>query len=430
MKQIFSTIIASILFFCSCKQQVTSVKDYSPFLNTSKFDKKLSANTDEIEFWQHKLLTDSGSYIYKFELALHLIERFHLKANPDDLSKADSLLFNCLSKIGGKEPALYYTLIQNAILQHRFNEAGKYLQRLLDLGGDPLIVKLLSFDVYFEQGKYYEASNAISELGNKNQNFDFLIRNAKLLDHQGKSEASLRQMELAYQIALKKGKPSAINWCLTNLADMYTHAGKIEKAYNYYLSALQKDSSNFHALNGIAKICYLKDKDYENAENIILFSQQIAPRPENYLLLSEIEGGAGNIEIKSQYENLFFKMLYQNKYGNMYNKYILSKIFSGKGNKSEALSISLKEIQNRATPETYSWLAYSYFQNGKIDEATKLVQAEVVGKTFEPESLFIAGIILNKSHKIQSEDCLKQCLKSEFELGPEKYKILQRLLKS
>ena len=147
-------------------------------------------------------------------------------------------------------------------------------------------------------------------------------------------------------------------------------------------------------------------------------------------MLSEIEGGAGNIEIKSQYENLFFKMLYQNKYGNMYNKYILSKIFSGKGNKSEALSISLKEIQNRATPETYSWLAYSYFQNGKIDEATKLVQSEVVGKTFEPESLFIAGIILNKSHKIQSEDCLKQCLKSEFELGPEKYKILQRLLKS
>lgn len=430
MKRNIPFLILTLVFFGSCQRKVSSKNDYAAFLSKSPFQQRAKVNAHEIIFWKTKLLSDTGSYVYKYELAQHLISRFHISANPVDLKIADSLLINSLAKTGGKEPAIYYSLIQNAILQHQFKKANALLNKINNIGGDPFIIKLLSFDVLFEQGKYYYASHVLDELGNKKQSFDYLIRHAKLLDQQGKFEESLNEMEQAYQVALKKGKPAIINWCLTNLADMYSHDGKIEKAYKYYLTALHRDSSNLYALNGIAKILYLHDGDFYKAKEIILFSQQVCAKPENFLLLAQIEELSGNDTMKEKNEKLFLDMLSQKDYGNMYNKYLIELLLSKPGKKNDALYIANSEIENRATPETYSWLAYSLFENGKTTEAVQLIQKEVLGKTFEPESLFIAGIILNKSHKIQSEDCLKQCLKSEFELGPEKYEILQRLLKS
>lgn len=422
-------IMLSLLFFASCQRKVSSKKDYIAFLSKSPFQQRAKANADEIKFWETKLLSDTGSYVYKFELAQHLISRFHISANPVDLKIADSLLINSLTKTGGKEAAIYYTLVQNAILQHQFKEANIFLQQLNYLGGEPFIIKLLSFDVLFEQGKYFDASNILNELGNKKQSFDYLIRHAKLLDQQGNSAESLNEMEQAYQVALKKGKSAIINWCLTNLADMYSHAGKLEKAYKYYLTALQRDSSNLNALNGIAKIAYLHDEDFDKAKEIILFSQQVCEKPENFLLLAQIEELSSNIAMKEKNEALFLDMLSQKNYGNMYNKYLIEILLSKPGKKSEALNIASGEIGNRATPETYSWLAYSLFENGKTTEAVQLIQKEVLGKTFEPESLFLAGVVLNKNNKAQSESCLKECLNSQFELGPHKFKVVKSLLK-
>jgi tetratricopeptide (TPR) repeat protein len=108
----------------------------------------------------------------------------------------------------------------------------------------------------------------------------------KLKDHEGDLESAITSMERAYHRI--EGNKEQAQWTLSNLADMYGHAGKVEEAYENYLKALQINANDDYALKGIAWIALSYDHNSIEAKRIINILASRKRMPEAHLLLAEI----------------------------------------------------------------------------------------------------------------------------------------------
>jgi hypothetical protein len=207
---------------------------------------------------------------------------------------------------------------------------------------------------------------------------------------------------------------------------MYSHSGRIQDAYNMYVKSLQLDSANLYALKGIANICFVHDKNAEEAERILKFVLSTTDAPDLNLNLAEISEWKGDTKAKNEYLHTFLAKIESNKrYGNMYNKYLVDVYLNDKLDIAKGLSIAENEMNNRRTPETYSWLALANYKANNIGLATEIINKNVLNKTFEPHALYAASVVLSKTNKALSEKLKAACKESEFELGPVKYARLK-----
>jgi tetratricopeptide (TPR) repeat protein len=422
----FAVAISAIVFVsCNKQTSIAKVNDYNTFLNPKFQQAQLDKNETEIAFWDNKLKADTGSYANMLEVGFNTLAHFKLTGNVNDLSFADSLFFRVAKKLNNKEASVYLALTQNAITQHKFKEAEQYLYQAEKIGADAGTINLLKFDVNMELGNYIGAEQCLNKIANKEKNFDYIIRSAKLEDHKGNADASIKLMEKAYDLVKNNNKKSTINWVTTNLADMYSHSGRIQDAYNMYIISLQSDSANLYALKGIANICYANDKNTDEAERIFKFILSTTDAPDLNLNLAEISELRGDTEAKNKYLNRFLRKIDANKnYGNMYNKYLIDVYLYDKLNIEKGLSIAEGEMNNRKTPETYAWLALANFKANKIEAATNIINKYVINKTEEPQSLYAASVVLSKTNKTLAKKLAKQCRESAFELGPIRYSRL------
>jgi lipopolysaccharide biosynthesis regulator YciM len=427
-KLLFTTSIIIIsIVSCTNKKTIANINDYEVFLNKQFQEKQLKNNEAEINFWDKKLKEDTGSYVNMLEVGFNKQAHFKLTGNVNDLSFADSLFTTSLLKLNNKEASIYLALSQNAITQHKFKDAQTFLNKAEQIGADAGTINLVKFDINMELGNYLGAELCLQKIAKKEDNFDYLIRNAKFQDYKGDAVASIQTMEKAYTLVMKTNKKSTQNWVSTNLADMYSHSGRIKDAYNMYLVALKIDSANLYALKGIANICFVADKNTVESERILKFIISTTEAPDLYLNLAEISEWKGNEKEKDDYLNIFLSKIASNeKYGNMYNKYLIDVYLNDKNDVAKALEIAEGEMNNRSTPETYSWLALANYKANRVEEATQMINKYVLNKTFEPQALYAASLVLSTTNKVVSKKLKEDCKQSEFELGPVKY---ERLLK-
>ncbi len=431
MKKILfcSLIIAALttaIVSCNTKKEIANEKDYAAFINPSFQKADLQKNEDEINFWNTKLKNDTGSYANMLQVAYNTLAHFKLTGNVNDLGKADSLFYSVIRKLNNKEASVYLALTQNAITQHKFKEAEQFIYAAEKIGADAGTINLLKFDVSMELGNYLGAKICLKKMGEKANNFDYLIRLAKYEDYEGNAEASILSMEKGYALLKSSNKKSTKVWVTTNLADMYSHSGRIQDAYNMYVKSLQLDSANLYALKGIAHICFAHDKNADAAEKILKFVLSTTDAPDLNLDLAEISEWKGNIKAKDAYLHTFLAKIESNKmYGNMYNKYLVDIYLNDKLDVKRGLQIAENEMNNRKTPETYSWLALANFKANNIGMATEIINKNVLNKTHEPLALYAALVVLSKTDRETSAKLKEACMESAFELGPIKYAKLK-----
>lgn len=427
MKKIFlySLLLAGFspaLISCNKKNNIANVKDYGAFINPIFQKAQLQKNETEINFWNNRLNADTGSFANMLEVGFNTLAHFKLTGHVNDLSFADSLFYGVIQKLNNKDAGAYLALTQNAITQHRFKDAEKYIYAAEKIGADAGIINLLKFDVSMELGNYLQAELCLKSITEKEKNFDYLIRKAKFEDHLGNAATSINEMEKAYNIVKNNNKKSTQIWVTTNLADMYSHSGRIQDAYKMYVKSLQLDSANLYALKGIATICFANDKNGDEAERIFKFILSTTDAPDLNLNLAEISEWKGDTKAKNEYLLTFLAKIESNKkYGNMYNKYLVDVYLNDKLDIAKGLSIAENEMNNRRTPETYSWLALANYKANNISLATEIINKNVLNKTFEPHALYAAAVVLSKTDKVLSDKLKANCKKSEFELGPVKY---------
>jgi hypothetical protein len=426
-KIILYSILLLAINACNKKNTVANSNDYEVYLNSSFLKKQLQSNEQEISFWQNKLKEDTGSFVYMMQIGQNTLAHFKLTGQVNDIYYADSLFITSAKKLKNKEASIYFALAQNAITQHKFKDAEKHILMAEKIGANDYTINLVKFDIYMELGKYADAENCLFKIKKNTLNFDYLIRKSKFEDHKGNTDLSIKNMEFAYEMAIKTNKKSTLSWVTTNLADMYSHDGRINDAYNLYLKSLQLDSANLYALKGIASICFANDKNTEEAKKIINFLLANTDAPDLYLTLYDINEYKKNNVEKNKNLQTFLTKVNNGNYGNMYNKYLINIYTNEQEDKNKALAIAENEMKNRTTPETYTWLAYANYKANNIAKANELLNSYVLNKTSEPHSLFSAAVILKDSNKKLSNELVKRCKESEFELGPIIYEQLKMM---
>src|SRR5207342_2819003 len=78
-------------------------------------------------------------------------------------------------------------------------------------------------------------------------------------------------------------------------------------------------------------------------------------------------------------------------YGRMYNKYLIELYTGILHNPARAEHVAEKELDNRATPQTWAWYAWSLFSNNKKDQAYAVFEKNVSGRPLEGQELYWMG---------------------------------------
>jgi hypothetical protein len=415
--KLFYLLVGSI-FSISCNERsILKNSDYAVYLDPTIINAQVDAAGREKNFWSDRLKVDTGSYISKLELAKNELLLFKLTGNIQSLHKGDSLLVNASGKLGNTDPELLFALSHNSITQHRFRRAAYLNSHAEKMQGDLYAVRLLQFDAWMELGRYGDAYKSLQSLKNRSS-FDYLVRKAKWEDHNGRLGEAILLMERALEL-VRSDKRSNYTWALSNLADMYGHAGRIQDSYNAYLEVLALEPGNLYCLKGIAWIAYSYEKNYAEAKRIWRFILSQAEMPDLKLLLAEIAEMENDLSTANKWKADFIADVTRPGYGNMYNKYLIELFSASKEDKDKAIALAKREIRERFTVETCDLLAWAYYQSGAPDAALKISEAYVAGRSFEPIILMHSAFIkAANDKKEEARILLEECLESSFELGP------------
>ncbi len=408
---------------------IVNHNDYQSILEQFPIEKsnRLENQDASIKFWETKLKHQSNGYLYMQKLAGLYQQKFSLTGDIKLLNKAKDLLLTADEIIPIANVTLKHQLATNSLSSHDFQSALSYQFEAVEIGEKQYLSKLLLFDGLMETGEYKSAAKILDGLKEKDT-FGYLIRASKMNDHLGDLDGAIFNMQQALK-KVDRNKGELYLWTMSNLGDMYGHAGKIKEAYNCYLKVLNIAPYYDYAWKGIAWIAFSHDKNVEEAKKLLsIIKKNRISSPEIDLLLSEIAAFEGNINVKNSLLENFIAEVSKASYGKMYNKHIALITSEETADYKHAIQLCGQEIINRPTPQSYDVLAWSYFQMGAIDKAYAIGKTYVDGATFEPEAAYHLGMIyLANGNSAEGHKLLNDAKSSSFELGPNVLKEINAI---
>ena len=166
------------------------------------------------------------------------------------------------------------------------------------------------------------------------------------------------------------------------------HSAGLKQANDLYRESINLDAGDLHSIMGIGWIALVHDKNDSLAKKIFSFVSTKTLSPEPVFKLSQAAEASNDSALQRKCAEEFVAKTTAMVYGNMYNKYLIE-LFTGILNEpATAEKIAFKELENRQTPQTYAWYAYSLFRNNKKEEAYKIYSAHVAEKPLETIELY------------------------------------------
>ena len=411
-------LFLSVLLLVCCTSNTPNIvgnqEDYNEFLVV----KQPKTTSKYFELWNAKIRPDSIQLTSFLIVGGEYTRYFKETGDITYLKKAEQSLKKAVAIAAvGKETYLR-ALARNYIAQHRFKEALVLANEALEIGGGANESRSLLFDVHMELGNYKLAEAYLESIKNLSD-FAYIIRLSKWNDYKGDLDTTITFMEKAKEKAISSQNKELMLWSFTNLADYYGHAGMIAKSYEHYLMALQLDGRNAYAKKGIAWILFSHDQNPKEALRILDSVTITHKTPDYYLLKAEIADYMGNDLTRLNNLDKYFMTVKHSGYGAMYNSYNVALFLEETEQFEKAIKLSLAEVANRPTPESYSWLGYSYLKNGEKEKAKEIMDLHVYGKTFEPTLCYHAALVYKANDELEKVRMLKQDLVDAiYELGP------------
>jgi hypothetical protein len=334
-----------------------------------------------------------------------LITRFHEFGDIRDVKMADSILWQVNKTYNSTLASPYIALTSSAMLQHHFAQSDTLLQKAQKIGMDGFTNTTLSFDVNFELGRYFNAGIYLRKMRSA-QDYNYYFRKSKYDHFNGTIDSAIASMQKAADKANTEPYLQAV--ALSNVADLNIHAGNLERAA------------------GLGWITLIHDKNYALAERIFKFVQSKNQLPDPLFKLYQCAQGRGDTVLEKKYATQFTDAAANPLYGRMYNKYTIE-IYTGiLHNPAKAEMLAKDELNNRATPQTYAWYAYTLVVNGKKDEAYKVFQQHVSGQPLEGLELYYMGKLMKGLEKgYNANEFFKAADKNIYDLSPDMAKDLK-----
>jgi hypothetical protein len=356
-----------------------------------------------------------------------LAARFHLYGDIRDLENADSIIQKLNIVFKEKDAGLLRTMSGHAITQHRFKDAYECVQKALALGSERYISELLNFDAAFELGQIPLSGEILKRLKSTNE-YGYFFRLSKYEHFKGDLDSSIAAMKKAASLA--GNNTGLLQTAISNTADLYMHAADAGNANENYMQSIRLDASDLHSIMGIGWLALVHDKNDTLAEKIFKFVQTKSKSPDVLLKLAQVAEQRGDSISQKKYSQQFVDLVSDTVYGNMYNKYLIDLYSNFLQEPGKAVAIAEKEINNRATPQTYSWYVWSLFKNNQQVKAISYYDKYVSGKPLEGLELYYMGKMMKALNKgYNAIQYFKAANKNRFDLGPAKQKDLEDIMK-
>lgn len=414
-----------ILGFSACKTQPDKIVD-TRFTDSlllhyqqSPFEKLMA---DELAFWKNRLDSNPGTYTALVRYTGALIQRFHSFGDMADLLAADSILHALNKEYKETDAGLLRSLASLHITRHRFKEADACVQKALTIGSEKYASTLLLFDTRFELGFYTSAHKALQTCRSAND-YGYIFRLAKWKHFKGETDSAAFYMQKA--VALSGASLYLKQTAQSNLADLYLHEGKLEKAGELYSNNLSQNNADFHSWQGLARIMLMHDNNTAGAEKIFRFIGSQNRLPDAHYNLVWVAEQKQDTALAKKMAADFVDKAADSLYGGMYNKYLVELYTGILNDPAKAVAVSEKEINNRATPQTYAWLVWSLHKAGANTRAMEIFKTYVSGKPLEALELYWMGNLMKDMGKeYNASEFFKAADKNRFDLSPAKQKEL------
>ena len=418
MKSQFIIYLGAIFLLLSCNNnnQIAVAGDYQQELEQQP--KVLDWIAKDLQFWEQKAVQHPNQFPYKAKLAAAYGTVFSTTQDIAALNKANALWDQVNQTTSFKNAGYLRAAARLAITAHEFKKAHNLLKLAEDSGQRLQDTQKMLFDVCMELGFYQEAKLYLDTVKDFTD-VDYLIRRSKWEDYLGNLPEAISFLERVLEIAYSNNNTSLQLWSITNLADYYGHAGTVLKSYNNYLNALALDPENKYAKKGIAYIAFAKDNNPTEAIRIMEAITRQHRTPDDLLFLADLYQATGNFKAQKESLSAFRILLESGQYGALYN-IPLAMLWAEEDKEfSKAIALLKHEVARRATPETYSALAYVYLLSGDATKALNLAQEFVIGQSSEPVLLLQTAAIL-KANGItnQALELKAELMEAAFELGP------------
>jgi hypothetical protein len=385
-----------------------------------------SSNDSSMLFWKHRIDPKLPGIVNETKYAGTLSMRFHLFGDIQDIQKADSVIRKLDSNFNHKEAQAQLTLVRYAILQHRFQEANQWLEKAKQNGLKKYDLLTSSFDVDFELGNYFSASNELKEM-KSSADYGYFFRRSKMDHLNGLLDSSIEAMMRAAK--LEENSPYLTQVALSNAADLYIHAGDLHRAADLYKKSIGINGADFHSMMGLGWIALVNDKNDSLAENIFSFVKSKNKLPDPLFKLAQMAQVRGDSLLEKKWSQAFALQATDPIFGNMYNKYMIELCTGILNDPSRAERISERELENRATPQTHAWYAWSLFANNKKEKAYEQFEKNVSGRPLEGLELYWMGKLMqgmNKGYNAQA--FFKAAYINKYDLSPAILKDLEKQL--
>jgi hypothetical protein len=422
----FLVLSCITLFFVSCKNSKSKIVDNvyaDSLINHYSLPAQVKYSESDLQFWKNRIDPKLPGQVNESKYAAALITRFHQFGNIRDVKEAEAILKNVNQTYNNTLSSPFVALTSSAMLQHHFMQADTLLQKAKKIGIDGFTTNTLSFDVNFELGKYTDAAFYLKQL-KKDKDYSYYFRRSKFDHLNANIDSAISAMLKAAHLV--KSTPYLRGIALSNAADLYIHAGDLQKAADIYKECIRLNTLDFHSIMGLGWIALVHDKNDTLAEKIFKFMQTKNKLPDPLFKLYQMAQGRGDKALEKKYASEFVAEATDTLYGKMYNKYVIE-IYTGILHEpAKAENLAKNELNNRATPQTYAWYAYTLFQNNKNNEAYKVFQQHVSGQPLEGLELYYMGKMMNGLGKgYNANEFFKAADKNKYDLSPDMAKDLK-----
>jgi tetratricopeptide (TPR) repeat protein len=418
MKRIFfNFFLIAVLYSCKTNNKpIVSTMFIDSLVTHYSIPQAVKDNAADMEFWKSRISANTPDYSNTLKYAGTLMGRFHLLGDIRDIKIADSLLQELAIDYNGKEAGPYFSLVSHYILQHRFNDADSVFEIARAIGLKKYETALVAFDINFELGRIALAQQSLKEIRNEND-YGYQFRKSKLMHYNGELDSSIKAMQKAVDNA---GRDEALRLAaLSNVGDLYIHAGKLDKAYDCFVQCVKANAADMHSIMGIGWIALVKDKKDSLAEKIFRFAAGKTRSPDPLFKLIAVAEQRGDSILQLNYARAFEQKVNDSLYGNMYNKYLIQLYTGIMHEPAKAESIAKKELDHRSTPQTYAWYVWSLLNNNKKEEAFTVYEKYVSGKPLEGLELYWMGKLMQELNKgYNAKKFFIEAKKNLYDLSP------------
>lgn len=373
-------------------------------------------NRQESVFWKSRINPAVSGYLNESHYAACLAQAFRLSGEIDSLQKADSILLAVDRNFNHKEASVQLALVSHYITRHRFHEADSLLQKAKGVGLRPYESHTHSFDVAFELGSYFQARAELNAIQSLND-YGYYFRKSRLDHLDGELDSAIVDMDKA--VLLGGTNEYLRGVAEANAGDLYLHAEALELARNAYVACIRRNSADFHSLLGLGWLALVHDGDDSLAETIFRFVHRKNPLPDALFKLEQMAEVRGDTARQAGYARDFVALATRPVYGGMYDKYLIE-LYSGVlRDPAAAEALARKELQNRATPQTYAWYAWALFAGQKKEAAYDVFKQQVSGKPLEALELYWMGRLMEGLGKnYNAREFYKAAVDTRYDLDP------------